>query len=75
MPRAWPESRSGLGTPERAGLHSRPGGGALFYWDAGIQGTAKVGVDLTFSGPYYQSNNCLVQGTLNSEKVTVELFD
>ena len=26
MPRAWPGSRTGPGTPEWAGLHSRPGG-------------------------------------------------
>ena len=25
--------------------------GALFYWDPGIQGTAKVGGDLSFFGP------------------------
>ena len=62
------------GTPVRAG--------ALFCLDPGIQVTAKVGGGFACSGPYYQSNNCLIQGTFISElldlrlrKVTVELFD
>ena len=29
MPRAWPGSRTGPGTPEWAGLHSRPGGSTV----------------------------------------------
>ena len=60
-------------TPVRAG--------ALFCWDPGIQVTAKVGGGFDRSGPYYQSNNCLIQGTFISElldlrlrKVTVELL-
>ena len=61
------------GTPARAG--------ALFYQDPGIQGTAQGGGGFDFSGPYYQSTNCLIQGTFISElldlrlrKVTVELL-
>ena len=56
--------------------------GALFYQDPGIEITAQVEGEFEFSGPYYQSNNCLIQGTFISElvyaglrKVTVELFD
>ena len=55
--------------------------GALFYQDPGIQGTAKVEGGFGPSGPYCQSNNCLIQGTFISElldlrlrKVTVELL-
>ena len=47
-----------------------------------IEITAQVEGGFEFSGPYYQSNNCLIQGTFISElvyaglrKVTVELFD
>ena len=50
-------------------------------WDPEIQGTAQVGAGFDPSGPYYQSNNCLIQGTFISElldlrlrKVTVELL-
>ena len=50
MPRAWPGSRTGPGTPEWAGLHCRPGGSTVF-WDPGIQVTAKVGGDLSILGP------------------------
>ena len=55
--------------------------GALFYQEPGIQGTAQVQGGFDFSGPYYQSNNCLIRGTFISElldlrlrKVTVELL-
>ena len=55
--------------------------GALFYWDPGVQVTAQVQGGFDASGPYYQSNNCLIQGTLISElldlrlrKVIVELL-
>ena len=50
MPRAWPGSRTGPGTPEWAGLHSRPGG-STFYWDPGIEITAQVEGDLAVLGP------------------------
>ena len=43
-------------TPVRAG--------ALFLWDPGIQGTAKGKGGFGVSGPYYQSNNCLIQELL-----------
>ena len=75
MPRAWPESRTGLGTPELAGLHSRLGGSIV------LPGSRDPGHGQA-SGPYYQSNNCLIKRTFISElfdlrlrKVIVELFD
>ena len=80
MPRAWPGSRTGPGTPEWAGLHSRPGGSTVLPGsrDPGDgQSVRRFGS----SGPYYQSNNCLIQGTFISElldlrlrKVTVEIL-
>ena len=55
--------------------------GALFYQGPGIQVMAQVQGGFDASGPYYQSNNCLIQGTFISElldlrlrKVTVELL-
>ena len=80
MPRAWPGSRTGPGTPEWAGLHSRPGGSTV------LPGSRDPGHGPSWgrfacSGPYYQFNNCLIQGTFISElldsrlrKVTVELL-
>ena len=73
----------GLARGPPNGLDCTPApAGALFYQDPGIQGTAKVEGDFGVLGPYYQSNNCLIQGTFISEllglrlrKVTVELFD
>ena len=73
----------GLARGRQNGLDCIPvRAGALFYWDPGIQGTAQVQGGFEVSGPYYQSNNCLIQGTFTSElldlrlrKVTVELFD
>ena len=71
----WPGDRqNGLdSTDARAG--------ALFYQDPGIQVMAQVEGGFACSGPYYQSNNCLIQGTFISElldlrlrKVTVELL-
>ena len=54
---------------------------ALFYKDPRIQVTANVEGGFDASGPYYQSNNCLIRGTFISElldwrlrKVTVELL-
>ena len=53
--------------------------GALFYQDPGIQVAAQVEGGFDAFGLYYQSDNCLIQGTLISElldlrlmKVTVE---
>ena len=46
-------------TPARAG--------ALLDQDPGIEITTKVGGGFGVSGPYYQSNNCLIQGTFISE--------
>ena len=55
--------------------------GASFYQDPGIQVMAQGGGGSGCSGPYYQSTNCLIQGTLSSElldlrlrKVTAELL-
>ena len=81
MPRAWPGSRTGPGTPEWAGLHSRLGGSTVLPGSRD-PGHGPSGGGFEVSGPYYQSNNCLIQGTFISElldlrlrKVTVELFD
>ncbi len=80
MPRAWPGSRTGPGTPEWAGLHSRLGGSTVLLGSRD-PGDSPSGGRFDFSGPYYQSNNCLIQGTFISElldlrlrKVTVELL-
>ena len=81
MPRAGPGTRTGPG--RQNGLECTPVmAGALFYWDPGVQVMAQVEGGFACSGPYYQSNNCLIQGTFISElldlrlrKVTVELFD
>ena len=72
----------GLARGRQNGLDCIPvQAGALFYQDPGIQVMAKVGGGFACSGPYYQSNNCLIQGTFISElldlrlrKVTVELL-
>ena len=48
--RACAGSRTGPGTAQWAGLLSRPGG-AVFYQDPGIQGTARVDGDLMLLGP------------------------
>ena len=74
---------SGLARGPLNGLDCTPArAGALFYQDPGIQGIAQVEGGFDAFGPYYQSNNCLIQGTFISElldlrlrKVTVELFD
>ena len=78
MPRAWPGSRTGPGTPEWAGLYSRPAG-SIVLLGSRDPGDGQSGGRFDFSGPYYQSNNCLIQGTFISElldlrlrKVTVE---
>ena len=73
----------GLARGPPKGLDCTPArAGALFYQDPGIQGIAQVEGGFGAFGPYYQSNNCLIQGTFISElldirlrKVTVELFD
>ena len=72
----------GLARGRQNGLDCTPArAGALFYQDPGIQVTTKVEGGFGTSGPYYQSNNCLIQGTFISElldlrlrKVTVELL-
>ena len=72
----------GLARGRQNGLDCTPvRAGALFYQDPGIQGIAQGGAGFGPSGPYYQSNNCLIQGTFISElldlrlrKVTVELL-
>ena len=81
MPSAWPGSRTVPGPPEWAGLHSRPGG-SIVLPGSRDPGHGQSGGRFGFSGPYYLSNNCLIQGTFISElldlrlrKVTVELFD
>ena len=71
----------GLGLGPGLGLDCTPvQAGTLFYWDPGIQVMAKGGGGFGCSEPYYQSNNCLIQGTFISElldlrlrKVTVDL--
>ena len=75
---AWAGSQTGPGTPQWAGLHSRPGGSIVLPGsrDPGNgQSVRRVGG----SGSYYQSSNCLIPRTFNSElldlrlrKVTVE---
>ena len=58
----------GLARGPPNGLDCTPAlAGALFYQDPGIQVTAQVGGGFGASGPYYQSNNCLIQGTFISE--------
>ena len=80
MSRAWPGSRTGPGTAQWAGLHSRTDGSTVLQGSRDPGHSRRLG-RFDFSGPYYQSNNCLIQGTFNSElldlrlrKVTVELF-
>ena len=78
----WRCQGLGLGPGLTRGRQNTPArAGALFYQDPGIQGMAQVGGGFACSGPYYQSNNCLIQGTFISElldlrlrKVTVELL-
>ena len=81
MPRAWPEFRTGPGTPEWAGLHWGPSE-SIVLLGSRDPGHGQSGGWIYTSGPYYQSNNCLIQGTFISElldlrlrEVTVELFD
>ena len=71
MPRAWAGSRTGPGTPEWAGLHSRPGG-SIVLLGSRDPGHGQSGGRFAFSGPYYQSNNCLIQGTFISELLELE---
>ena len=47
--------------------------GALFYQDPGIQVMTQVQGGFGCSGPYYQSNNCLIQGTFISELLDLRL--
>ena len=72
LPRAWAWSRTGPGTPELNTVLPDS-------WDPG---DAQSGRRFDASGPYYQFNNCLIQGTFNSElhdlrlrTVIVQLFD
>ena len=80
MPRAEPETRTGPGRQNRLDC-TRVRAGALFCLNPGIQGMAQVQGEFGVSVPYYQSNNCLIQGTFISElldlrlrRVTVELL-
>ena len=73
-------SRTGPGTPQWAGLHSRPGESTVLPGSRD-PGDGQSGGRFDGSGPYYQSNSCLIQGTFISElldlrlrKVTVELL-
>ena len=54
MPRAWPGSRTGPGSPEWAGLHSRQGESIVLLGsrDPGIQVTAKVESGFAAFEPY-----------------------
>ena len=63
---AWAGSRTGPGTPEWAGLHSRLGGSTVLLGSRD-PGDSPSGGRFDFSGPYYQFNNCLIQGTFISE--------
>ena len=81
MPRAWPGFRTGPGTPEWAGLHSRQRG-SIALLGSRDPGNDQSGGRFVTSGQYHQANNCLIQGTFISEllglrlrKVTAELFD
>ena len=72
----------GLARGRKNGLDCTPArAGAWFYQEPGIQNLCQGGAGFEVSGPYYQSNNCLIQGTFISElldlrlrKITVELL-
>ena len=55
----------GLARGRQNGLDCTPA--RAVYQDPGIQVMAQVGGGFACSGPYYQSNNCLIQGTFTSE--------
>ena len=64
----------GLARGRQNGLDCTPArAGALFYQDPGIQVMAQVGSGFDGSVPYYQSNNCLIQGTFISELLDLRL--
>ena len=58
----------GLARGPHNGLDCTPArAGAWFYQEPGIQNLFQVGAEFDPFGPYYQSNNCLIQGTFISE--------
>ena len=74
-------SRTGPGTAQWAGLHSRSCG-SIVLPGSRDPGNGQSVRRFDGPGPYHQSNHCLIQGTFNSElldsilrKVTVQLFD
>ena len=84
--RPWGYPGHGLGSGLARGPHNgldctSAQAGAWFYQEPGIQNLFQVQVGFGPFGPYYQSNNCLIQGTFISElldlrlrKVTVEIL-
>ena len=65
---SWAEagSRTGPGTAQWAGMHCRQGG-SIVLPGSRDPGYRQSGGRFTLSGPYYQSNNCRIQGSFNSE--------